>query len=153
MIKAIQANTCVGSCLYADDSAACFKCAPTTFYITMNTMWTMIHSNTSHCLSPPIWYIIHRDLSEISIVSSWALTDVFHCEYQPRCHWISPFSSILVTNSYRALWCQSQSVALIWVSVAEYLIDWKVTYDPVYISGSWTKWLSIYIHKLGYKLH
>lgn len=134
MIKAIQANTCVGNCLYADDSAACFKCAPTTFYIAINTMWTMIHSNTSHCLSPPIWHIIHRDLSEISIVSSWALTDVFHCEYQPRCHWISPFSSILVTNSYRALWCQSQSVGT-YMSICHWISDWLKGYLLILLSS------------------
>lgn len=63
------------------------------------------------CMSPKIWHIIHRDVSEISIVSSWALTDVFHCEYQPRRWWISPFSSNLVTNSHRLPWCQSQSVS------------------------------------------
>lgn len=48
---------------------------------------------TGHCMSPRIWYKIHGDVLEISIVSSWALTVVFHCEYQPWRWWISPFSS------------------------------------------------------------
>lgn len=56
------------------------------------------------------WRLIRSNVSEISIVSSWALTDVFRCEYQPRRWWISPFSFNLVTDSYRALWwCQSCS--------------------------------------------
>lgn len=57
----------------------------------------MMHSNTGHCMSPQIWHNIQRDVSEISIVSSWALTVVFHCEYQPRRWWIRPH---LDTNSY-----------------------------------------------------
>ena len=68
------------------------------------TLLTACHQQTSHK--------IPRDVSEISIVSSWALTVVFHCEYQPRCWWISLFSANLVRNSYRPLWCQSKSVSL-----------------------------------------
>lgn len=69
-----------------------------------------MHSRRAGCgVSPTIWRLIHSDVSEISIVSSWALTDVFRCEYQPRRWWISPFSFNLVTDSYRALWCQSCS--------------------------------------------
>lgn len=77
---------------------------------TVNVMWTMMHNNSSHCMSPPIWQIIHRNVSEISIVSSWALTDVFHCEYQLWCQWISPFSSSLFTNSYLQGFLMSEPV-------------------------------------------
>lgn len=70
----------------------------------------VMHSRRTGCgVSPTIWRLIHSDVSEISIVSSWALTDVFRCEYQPRRWWISPFSFNLVTDSSRALWCQSCS--------------------------------------------
>lgn len=71
--------------------------------------YAMIHSSTGHWMSPEMLHKIHRDLSEISIVSSWALTVVFHCEYQPQCWWISLFSANYVTNSHRPLWCQSKS--------------------------------------------
>lgn len=70
----------------------------------------MMHNNSSQCMSPPIWQIIHRNVSEISIVSSWALTDVFHCEYQLWCQWISPFSSSLFTNSYLQGFLMSEPV-------------------------------------------
>lgn len=70
----------------------------------------VMHGRCTGCgASPTIWRLTHSDVSEISIVSSWALTDVFRCEYQPRRWWISPFSFNLVTDSYRALWCQSCS--------------------------------------------
>lgn len=95
--------------LQTDDSIASINSAITTLRatITQRELWCGF---AGHCMSPQILHKIHRDVSEISIVSSWALTVVFHCEYQPRRWWISPFSSDLVTNSYRPLWCQSQSV-------------------------------------------
>lgn len=82
----------------------------TTSDTTVNVMWTMMHSNSSHCMSPLIWHIIHGNVSEISIVSSWALTDVFHCEYQLWCQWISPFSSCIFTNSYLQGFLMSEPV-------------------------------------------
>lgn len=80
----------------------------------------MMHSYTGRCMSLQIWRKIHRDVSEISIVSSWALTVVFHCEYQPPCWWISPFSCYLVTNSYRTWWRLRPSLqvhAPVWASL------------------------------------
>lgn len=102
------------------------KCAVTTFYTTIiwRELWCTVKAVTA--CHQQIWHRIHRDVSEISIVSSWPLTVVFHCEYQPRCWWISPFSSNLVTNSYRPLWCQRQSVnscSHVSVSAVEHTVD------------------------------
>lgn len=99
--------------------------------------WTMMHNNSSHCMSPPIWQIIHRNVSEISIVSSWALTDVFHCEYQLWCQWISPFSSSLFTNSYLQGFLMSEPVC--WLRSAA---DW-LKFSPITSSSSKScRWLN-----------
>lgn len=113
---------------------------------------TMMHSFTGHCMSPQISHKILRDVSEISIVSSWALTVVFHCEYQPRRWWISPFSSDLVTNSYRPLWCQRQSVGSCyrehdcwWIHSPGSEEAWK-PYDTVGSRSCW--WIKHHSHNL-----
>lgn len=89
----------------------------------------VMHSRRTRCsVSPAIWRLIHSDVSEISIVSSWTLTDVFHCEYQPRRWWINPFSFNLVTDSYRAPWCQScssSSCSLPWTQARACCWTWS----------------------------
>lgn len=100
---------CLGRRSHADGSVANPLCSISRLPYSQLSVVHCDARRTGCSVSPTIWRLIHSDVSEISIVSSWALTDVFHCEYQPRRWWISPFSFNLVTDSYRAPWCHSSS--------------------------------------------
>lgn len=118
----------------------CLHCLRYAASDTVHVMWTMMHSNSSHCMSPLIWQIIHRNVSEISIVSSWALTDVFHCEYQLWCQWISPFSSSLFTNSYLQGFLMSEPVC--WLRSAA---DWLKISPITSSSSNSCRWLNVWV--------